>query len=115
MHEYHHFMCVQANLGDADPLYDPDSMPADLDLDFSPPGMSAAMSPGLSLAALGQSPIDPGPFAAGPTPHLLPVKADVATKKRKMREAEQQPVLKPGESPLSQVRVMHAQLLCVMQ
>lgn len=98
---------MQANLGDADPSYDPDSMPADLDLDFNPSGLSAGLSPGLSLAALGQSPIDPGPFAAGPTPHSLPVEADVATKKRKMREAEQQPLLKAGESPLSQVRAAH--------
>lgn len=75
-------------------------MPADLALPFSP-GLAAGFSAGLSAALLGSAPIDPGLSTAAPRP--LGDESDVATKKRKMREAEQQPLLQLGQSPLTQV------------
>ena len=75
-------------------------MAADLALQFSS-GLSAGLSPGSAAALLGSSPVHPGPLAAAP--QSLGEDADVATKKRKMREAEQQPLLQPSESPLTQV------------
>ena len=87
-------LCIQANLDSNDLAEEPNSMPAEAL--HSSPGLSAGLSSGLSAALLGSSPIDPGPFAAAAQP------SNVATKKRKMREAEQQPLL----LPLAQVQAI---------
>lgn len=91
---------IQANLDDTDLADESNSMAADLPLQFSP-GLSAGLSSGLSAALFGASPIDPGQHAAAPR---ALEETDVATKKRKMREAEQQPLLQLGQSPLTQVK-----------
>lgn len=74
-------------------------MPADLAPHFSP-GLSA----GLSAALLESSPIDSGLSAAAP--QSLGDESDFATKKRKIREAEQQPLLQLGQSCLTQVTAL---------
>lgn len=91
---------IQANLDDTDLADESTSMPADLPLQFSP-DLSAGLSSGLSAVLFGASPIDPGQHAAALRPQE---ETDVATKKRKMREAEQQPLLQLGHSPMTQVK-----------
>lgn len=90
---------IQANLDDPDLAEESNSMPADLPLQFSPD--LSGLTSGLSAVLFGAPPIDPGQHAAAPQAQQ---ETDVATKKRKMREAEQQPVLQLGHSPLTQVK-----------